>query len=108
MDSNHGKVLKITDSEKDLGVTFTSDLKFDTHITNIVNKGNQLTGLIKRSFSYIDAKMFNKLYKAIVRPHLEYANIIWHPIYKRQLRSIENIQKRASKLVPGLTNSHIL
>ena len=104
MDSNNSKVLNITDSEKDLGVTFTSDLKFDTHITNIVNKGNQLTGLIKRSFSYIDAKMFNKLYKAIVRPHLEYANIIWHPIYKRQLRSIENIQRRATKLVPELKN----
>ena len=47
-----------------------------------------MLGLIKRSFSYLDKEVFIKLYKSLVRPHLEYGNIISHPIYKRQPTSI--------------------
>ena len=78
-------------------------MKFDEHINNAVKKANQMTGLIKRSFEYIDKKMFLKLYKAIVRPHLEYANVVWHPIYIRQKQLIEGVQRRATKIVPGLS-----
>ena len=58
-----------------------------------------MLGLIKRSFDYLDRNMFIKLYKAFVRPHLEYGNIIWHPIYKRQSIAIEKVQRRATKLL---------
>jgi len=30
-----------------------------------------MMGLIRRSFVYLDTKNFTRLYKAIVRPHLE-------------------------------------
>ena len=43
-----------------------------------------------------------KLYKAIVRPHLEYANVIWHPIYKRQIELLERVQRRFTKLIPSI------
>ena len=43
--------------------------------------------------------MFTKLFKSIVRPHLEYANVIWHPAYKRQEAKIENVQRRATKVL---------
>ena len=98
--------LKIEDcgEEKDLGVTFDSKLSFDQHIQTIVSKANQMLGLIKRTFSYIDKDMFCKLYKALVRPHLEYANIIWHPHLKRQSVKIEKVQRRATKLVKECEN----
>ena len=38
----------------------------------------------------------------MVRPHLEYANCVWAPIYKRQSIAIENVQRRATKLVKEL------
>ena len=40
-----------------------------------------------------------KLFKAFVRPHLEYANVIWSPFLKRQSIYIENVQRRATKLL---------
>ena len=34
-----------------------------------------------------------------MRPHLEYANSIWCPHLKRQSKQIENVQRRATKLL---------
>ena len=42
---------------------------------------------------------FGLLYKALVRPHLEYANVIWFPGLKRQSVAIEKVQRRATKLL---------
>ena len=58
-----------------------------------------MIGLIKRTFIDIDCDIFIKLYKALVRPHLEYGNIIWHPKYKYQSNALEKVQRRATKLV---------
>ena len=42
------------------------------------------------------------LYKSMVRPHLEYGNAIWGPIYMGDLKLIEGVQRRATKLMPHL------
>ena len=86
-------------SEKDLGITFDNKLTFDRHIDATINKANQMLGVIKRTFDYLDKDIFLKLYKALVRSHLEYGNIIWHPYLKRQSIAIERVQRRATKLL---------
>ena len=53
--------LKEVASEKDVGVTFSDNLKFDIHINNVVNKANQIVGIIKRSFTHLDKEMFLQL-----------------------------------------------
>ena len=105
---HHDYFMKISDNvqkideckeEKDLGVTFDPMLKFDSHIHKIVAKANRMLGIIKRSFMSLNKDCFMKLYKAFVRPHLEYANVIWAPHLKRQSIYIENVQRRATKLL---------
>ena len=90
--------------EKDLGVTVDSELKFDRHIAEKVMKANRVLGMIKRSFTHIDMYTFKTLYTAQVRPHLEYAAFVWSPAQKKLTTLIENVQRRATKLVPGLAN----
>ena len=85
--------------EKDLGVTFDEKLSFDPHIHRVVKKANQMLGLIKRSFLFMNKDIFLKLFKSFVRPHIEYANVIWSPHLKRQSIYIENVQRRATKLL---------
>ena len=96
------KNLPCESGEKDLGIQFQSNLKFDQHITTIVNKANQLLGLIKRSFCYMDKTLFLKLYKSLIRPHLDYGNSVWYPVTKKNKQLIENVQRRATRLVPDL------
>jgi ribonuclease P/MRP protein subunit RPP40 len=46
--------------------------------------------------------MLPLLYKSMVRPHLEYGNVIWGPHYKGDQQIVEKVQKRATKLIPNL------
>ena len=46
--------------------------------------------------------MFLNLYKSIVRPHLEYASTVWSVLYKKDCISIENVQRRATRMVHSI------
>ena len=40
--------------------------------------------------------------KAIVSPHLEYSIHAWSPYLRKDIDMLEKIQRRATKLIPGL------
>ena len=46
--------------------------------------------------------MFVLLYTIYVRPHLEYCAAVWNPSRKREVFRLEQVQCRATKLVPQL------
>ena len=77
------KILLNTSKEKDLGVMIDEDLKFNSHINTIVNKANSIMGAIRRAFQHLDSATFLKVYKGLVRPHLEYGVQVWHPHLKK-------------------------
>ena len=89
--------MEYSDEEKDPGVIIDSKLKYDVHISSKVNTANKITGIIRRSFTYLDKTIFTRLFKALVRPHIQYANPVWHPSLKKSQLVIENIQCRATK-----------
>ena len=43
--------------------------------------------------------MFLNMFKSIVRPHLEYVSTVWFPMFKKDKILIENVQRRATRLV---------
>ena len=97
------EMLRETTEEKDLGVWVDCSSKPSIHVTHAVNKANQLLGLIRRSFTHMDCDLMRQLFTSVVRPHLEYANIVWHPYLKGDIEMIESVQHRATKMVPGLS-----
>jgi len=76
-------IYKKIDCIKDLGILIDSQLTFKDHIQDKINKAYSMIGLLKRNFINMDCKTFILLYKALVRPHLEYANSVWSPYKKK-------------------------
>ncbi len=52
----------------------------------------------RRTFISIDEKLWKKLYLTYVRPHLEFAVQAWNPYLKKDVNSLERVQRRASKI----------
>ena len=66
------------------------------------SKGNQVLGMIRRNITYKEKSLIIPLYKAIVRPHLEYCIQAWNPHLRKDVDMLEKIQRRATKLIPEL------
>jgi len=94
--------LKETVMEKDLGVWISNTMKPSSHVTHAVNTANRILGLIRRTFTYINGEIMKQLYTSLVRPHLEYGNVVWHPFYKKDIALLEAVQHRATRMIPGM------
>ena len=76
--------LEVSNCEKDVGVYIDEHSSFEKHIVTKVNKANSTMGLIGRSLTYLDEEMFVLLFKALLRPRLEYAQPVWSPYLKKK------------------------
>ncbi len=105
MSTSNGPVnLDESEMEKDLGVQIDNPLKFDIHITDAIKKANSKLGMIKRTFVYLDKDLLTPLYTSLVRPLLEYGNVVWSPSLQLHIKALESVQHRATRLVPGLSD----
>ena len=73
-----------------------SDLSWSLHITNKRNKARRLVGLLyRRCYEHASCSTVQKLYISFVRPHLEYASIVWNSYLKSDIYKLEDVQKFA-------------
>ncbi len=95
-------VLENVDHEKDIGITLHERLSFELHTANKIKKATSMFALLRRIFEFLNADNFVPLYKALVRVHLDYASSVWAPYKKKLIKDLENVQRRATKQLPGL------
>ena len=100
--SMEGVPVEEADSEKDLGVTITTDLKSAAHCKDIYSKANRMLGLISRTIKYKNPAVLTTLYKSLVRPHLEYCSATWNPHYNKDKFLLERIQHSLTQIFPHL------
>jgi hypothetical protein len=86
---------------KDLGVWFTSDLKFATHCNHIVKSANQRVAMLKKLFTSGDVNTMVRAFKIFVRPILEYASPVWSPHLVGDIDRVESVQRRFTKSLRG-------
>jgi len=104
--SMQGVPVEKVDCEKDLGVTFTTDLKSTANCKDVYSKANRMLGLLSRTIKYKNPAVLTTLYKSIVRPHLEYCSTTWNPHYNKDKFLLERIQHRFTQMFPHLKSSH--
>ena len=97
-------ILNKSPCEKDIGVFIDENLNFEKHIHYAVKKANKIVAIIRKTFDHMDADIFKQLFKSLVRPHLEYGAPVWSPHTIKNKELIENVQRRATKTIPGFSN----
>ena len=73
-DVSKSQKIEDADEERDLGIIFDNDLTFTKHIKAKIGKANSSLYFIKRCFRDLTPNAFCNLYKAVVRPHLEFCS----------------------------------
>ncbi len=64
--------LSVTNTETDLGVMISNNLKSSNQYSKAVKTANKLVGFIGRTFEHKSEKVILTLYNSLVRPLLEY------------------------------------
>ena len=96
--------LPICNTISNLEVEIDNLLSFQTHIHNMVSTANRRIYLIRRGFLSKDVSCLTKAFVVFVRPLLEYCLPVWCPSYKYLVDSIESVQRRFKKYLPGFSS----
>ena len=86
---------------KMLGITVTSDLKWNYHTTIIRNKAAKNLGVLARCFKGAKSGVISLLYKSLVRSTILFSAPAWHPTTGANLAALERVQNRATRLILG-------
>ena len=99
-----GTDLENVESIKYLGVTITSDLRWNTHVSNVCTKANRTLGFLRRNLYSCPQEVKEAAYKGLVRPVLDYGSSVWDPPGVVLQEELESVQKRAARFVTGNCN----
>ena len=86
--------LQKVDTFRYLGVLLSQDMSWSPHVRATCSKAKKVLGLLYRKFYRCSNRndTLIQLYMSLVRPHLEYACLVWAPHMAKDIHAIENVQ----------------
>ena len=95
--SLHQQKLAQVQSAKYVVITFTDDLDWGQHISEITSNATRTLEFLQRNLAFAPRQTKEVAYKTLVRPKLEYASPIWHPHLETQIQQVEKVQRTAAR-----------
>ena len=90
------------DNQKHLGIILDKKLAFDQHLVGKISKANRSIGLINRLREFLPRSSLITIYKAYIRPHLDYGDIVYdRPGNASFAEKLESIQYNACLAITG-------
>ena len=103
-------VVPKVNEHKHLGLILDPGLSFEKHIIEKIIKAKKSVGIIKHLSRFLPLKTLDQMYKALVRSHLDYCDIIYHlpstynqfgMILSSLMDKVERVQYQAALAVTG-------
>ena len=89
-------------SQKHLGILLDARLTFEEHYKTILSKTNRTIGLLRKLQSLLPRAALITIYKAFVRPHLDYGDVLYDQAFNASFHEkLESIQYNACLLLIG-------
>ena len=88
---------------RDLGILITGDLKFSRQYQEARTKFLKILGILNGNVNYKSEDVMKRLYCVFVPPHLDYCIQARYSSFKKDIKSLERVQRKATKMVRGLS-----
>ena len=95
---NDQPIKKVNETET-LGMTIDQHLTWSKHVEEKSKKISSAIGALKRIRPFITIDVANKIYKAIIQPHLDYCSTVWDGLGVTLLDKIQKLQNRAARII---------
>ena len=101
-DDGLDRVLETTTVERDLGVLVSDDLKLGAQCRAAAAKARWKFASFKKIFTSRSRQLWEILWKAHIRPHLEHAIHAWSPYLKKDIDVLEKVQQAVTRHISGM------
>lgn len=95
----NGKQLENVQFAKLLGLEIDQELTFIPHIDKLCKKLSQRIGILKKIKYCLPLKHRLLFYNAMIRPVMDYVNVVWSSCDKHCLNRVLKLQKRAARII---------
>ena len=94
-----GEILTTVTSAKYLGVTISDDLEWHNQVCSMAKSANSTLHLIARNLHNCTRSTRALAYTSLVRPKMEYCASVWDPYTKKDIETLERINRKAARVV---------
>ena len=71
-------------------------------VSKAASSADRVLGMLENTLVSRDAVLCKRLYTTYVRPHLKYGVQVWNPHAKNNIKTLEKVQRRATKVPHSL------
>ena len=98
---NQAEVQRVS-SQKHLGVILDSKLNFNEHLKATIDKVTKGINMLRKLRYYIPRHSMVTIYKSFIRPHIDYADVIYdQPNNNALVNKLESIQYNSALAITG-------
>ena len=100
-----GPPIKFVNEHKPLGLTYSSNGQWHSHIDNIISSASKVLGIMQKLKFTFTRTALNQIFLSYILQVLEYSCVVWDGCSIQDINSWQKIQNEAARIVTCLTRS---